>query len=99
MSAAAVIALRRKKYIRRFAEQGATSPDQAIPFATIGMRRSWVFDQMVHRGVFVSVGSDSYYVNEPAAQAFLAAQRQRALVIGGVLLLLFLVYLLMSIRW
>ena len=99
MSAAAVIALRRKKYIRRFAEQGATSPDQAIPFATIGMPRSWVFDRMVGHGVFVDVGGDRYYMNEPAAQAFLAAQPHRALVIGGVLLLLFLIYILVSIGW
>jgi hypothetical protein len=42
MSAAAVIILRRKKFIRRFAEQGATSPDRAISFADVGMRRSWV---------------------------------------------------------
>ncbi len=44
MSAAAVIILRRKKFIRRFAEQGATSHDRAIPFPNVGMRRSWVFD-------------------------------------------------------
>ena len=99
MSAAAVIALRRKKYIRRFAEQGATSPDHAIPVDAIGIRHSWVFDRMVKRGVFVGVGSDRYYMNEPAAKVFLAAQRHRALVIGGVLLLLFLGYLLVSIHW
>ncbi len=94
MSAAAVIALRRKKFIRRFAEQGATCPDKTIPFARPGMRCSWV-----DRGVFVPVGSDRYYMNEHTAQAFLAAQRRRALVVTSVLLLLFLLYLLMSIRW
>ncbi len=47
---AAVIILRRKKFIRRFAEQGATSPDRAIPFDAVGMRRWWIFDQMVSRG-------------------------------------------------
>jgi len=47
MSAAAVILLRRKKFIRRFAERGATSPDRALSFADLGMRRSWVFDQSV----------------------------------------------------
>jgi hypothetical protein len=99
VSAAAVIILRRKKFIRRFAEQGATSPDKAISFDKIGMRRSWVFDQMAARGVFVLVGQDRFYMSEQAAEAFLAAQRRRALTIGGILLLLFLIFLLASIRW
>ena len=99
MSAAAVIARRRKKLIRGFAERGATSPAQAIAFADVGMRRSWVFDQMVARGVFVRVDPDRYYMDHAAAQAFLAAQRRRALIIAGVLLLLFLIVLLASARW
>jgi hypothetical protein len=99
VSAAAVIILRRKKFIRRFVEQGATSPDQAIPFADVGMRRSWVFTQMVARGVFVPVESDRYYLNESAAQEFLATQRRRALIVTGVLFLLFLVILLASTHW
>ncbi len=94
MSAAAVIALRRKKLIRRFAEEGAISCDKAIPFAKTGVRRSWVFDQMVARGVFVPVGDDRYYLDEQSSQAFLARQRRRALVVGGILLLVLLVVLL-----
>lgn len=99
MSAAAVIILRRKKFIRRFAEMGATSPDKAIAFADVGMRCSWVFDQMISRNVFVSVGSDRFYMNEPVAEAFLAAQRRRALVVTAILLGVFLIVLLASIRW
>ena len=99
MSAAAVIILRRKKFIRRFAEQDATSPDKAIPFDKVGMRRSWIFDQMVARGVFVLVGQDQFYMNEQVADAFLAAQRRRARTIGGILLLMFLISLLVSILW
>ena len=69
MSAAAVIILRRKKFIRRFAEQGATCPDRAIPFEDVDMRRSWIFDQMVSRGVFVRAGNDRFYMNQEAASA------------------------------
>lgn len=99
MSAAAVIALRRKEFIRRFAEQGATCPERAIPFGSVGMRRSWVFERMVDRGVFLAAGSDRYYLNEHGAQIFLAAQRRRALWGTAVLLGLFLLYLLASIHW
>jgi len=67
MSAAAVIILRRKKFIRRFAELGATSPDRAIPFDLVGMRRSWIFDQMVSRGVFVGLDHDRFLRESPEA--------------------------------
>jgi hypothetical protein len=62
------------------------------------MRRSWVFDQMVSRGVFVDAGNDHYWMNEQAAEAFLAAQRQRVLIVAGILLVLFLIVLLASSR-
>jgi hypothetical protein len=99
VSAAAVIALRRKRLIRRFGEKGATCPERAIAFAEVGMRRSWVFDRMVDRGVFVSVGGDRFYLNEQAAQAFLAAQRRRAWTIAVILLVIFLVFLIASSLW
>ena len=101
MSAAAVIILRRKKFIRRFAEQSATSPDRAISFADVGMRRSWVFDRMVSRGVFVGLDHDRFYMNQEAARAFLAAQRRRARIGGGILLVAFVVVVvvLLGLGW
>lgn len=99
MNAAAVIVLRRKKLIRRFKELGATSPDRAIPFAEIGMRRSWIFDHMIDHGVFVAAGQDRFYLREQAAQVFMKKRRRRALIVTGVLLLLFLVVLLATKRW
>jgi hypothetical protein len=70
MSATAVIILRRKKLVRRFTELGATSGDKAIPFEEVGMRRSWIFDQMVSHGVFVRADHDRFYMNEEAARSF-----------------------------
>ena len=99
MSAAAVINLRRKRFIRRFRERGATAANCAIAFADVGMRRSWVFEQMVSRGVFVPVGHDRYYLNEQAAGEFLAAQRRRALIVTAILLVVFVIVILTSVRW
>lgn len=96
---AAVIILRRKKFIRRFREQGATSPDRAISFAAVGMRRSWIFEQMVEAGVFGHVGHDRYYLNEATAEAFMAEKRRKALVVTGVLLVVFVIILLVSAWW
>jgi cyclopropane fatty-acyl-phospholipid synthase-like methyltransferase len=98
---AAVITLRRKKLVRRFAELGATSGDKAIPFEEVGMRRSWIFDQMVSRGVFVHAGHDRFYMNEEAARTFLEAQRRRARIGGGILLVAFVVVVvvLLGLGW
>ena len=63
------------------------------------MRRSWVFDRMVDRGVFVSIGGDRFYLNEQAAQAFLAAQRRRARTGAAILLAIFLLFLIASSLW
>jgi hypothetical protein len=99
VSAAAVIILRRKKFIRRFTERGATTPDRAVPFAEVGMRRSWIFDQMVDRGVFVNVGHDRFYMDEQRARAFLDAQRRRAWIAAVILLIFFLLFLVGSSLW
>jgi uncharacterized membrane-anchored protein len=99
VSAAAFIILRRKRLIRRFREQGATSPDRAIAFVDVGLRRSWVFEQMVARGVLVPVGDERYYLNEQAAGEFLDAQRRRALVVTAILLLVFVIVILLAVRW
>jgi hypothetical protein len=99
MSAAAVIIVRRKKFIRRFGELDARSTDRAVPFPDLGMRRSWIFDDMVSRGVFVDAGDDHYWMNEQAAEAFLAAQRRRALIMTGILLVVFLIVLIVTSLW
>ena len=99
MSAGAIIARRRRHFIRSFAERGATRPDRAVAFAELGMRRSWIFDQMVARGVFINVGQNRFYMDEQAAHVFQQAQRRRALIVTGILLVFFLVYLLASCRW
>ena len=97
MSAAAAIFRRRKQLVRRFAEEGALSSDKAISLAKVGMRRSWIFKQMVSRGVFVAVGDDRYYMNEQAAEEFLEAQRRRVLVGTLILFVVFVIVLLASV--
>lgn len=99
MSAAAVVMRRQRQFIRGFAERGATCPDRAIVFGDLGMRRSWIFDRLVARGVFVEVEQNRFYMDAEAAQAFLQAQRRRAITITGILLVVFLIFLLASCLW
>ena len=97
MSAAAVIILRRKRFVRRFRELGAISPDRAVNFDEVGLRRSWIFDQMVDGGVFVPAGDNRFYMKVEAAEDFLARQRRRARIFGGVMLLIFAIFFLWSL--
>ena len=91
MSAAAVIAIRRKRLIRRFREAGATDPDHPVAFESLGERHSWIFDQMVDAGVFILTSDGRYFMDEQAAAEFRHRKRMQALIGCGILFLLFLV--------
>ncbi len=69
----------------------AGNANRIIPFEDVDMRRSWIFDQMVARGVFVRAGNDRFYMNQEAARTFLEAQRRRAQIGGGILLVAFVI--------
>ena len=97
MSAAAVIILRRKRLVRRFREAGALDPEHAVSLESLGERRTWIFSQMVSQRVFVPVSDNKHYLDEAAASDFLAAQRVKAWVVGGVLVIVFLVLWLLKI--
>ncbi len=85
MSAAAVIALRRRRLIRRFREAGATAPEHAITLEAIGECRTWVFDRMVQAGVFLPAPDGRYFMDEAAATEYRHRCRVRALVMTAIL--------------
>ena len=94
---AAVIAIRRRRLIRRFREAGATDPGHPVTLGSLREGHSWIFGQMVGAGVFLSTSDGRYYLDEEAASVFLHRQRVRALIGSGVLLLLVLVLLLFGV--
>ena len=97
MSAAAIIVLRRKRFIRAFREAGATDRHHAVTLEQLGQRPSWIFDQMVRRGVFITTADGLHFMDERAAAEFLAAQRRRAWVLTGALLLVWLMIWLLGL--
>jgi hypothetical protein len=96
MSAAAIIAIRRKRLVRRFREAGALDLEHAVTLEVLGERHSWIFEQMARRGVFLQAGEGRYFMDERAGLEFLRQARRRALIIGGGFLLFFLVFWLAS---
>lgn len=97
MSAAAVIAMRRKRLIRRFREAGATDPKHAVTLEALGERHTWIFDQMARAGVFLAVPEGRYFMDESAATNFRRRYRVRALVGTAICLLLFLALWLLGL--
>jgi hypothetical protein len=91
MSAAAVIAMRRKRLVRRFREAGATAPEHAVTLQALGERPTWVFRRMVRVGVFRVTPEGRYFMDDAAATQFLHRCRVRALAGAAICLLLFLV--------
>ncbi len=71
MSAAAVIAIRRRRIVERFRQAAATDASHAVTLESLEVRPSWIFDQMVRNGIFTAVGGDHYFMNEQAATEFL----------------------------
>ncbi len=89
MSAAAVIAIRRKRLIRRFREAGALDPEHAVELESIRERPSWIFRQMQRGGVFQHVANGRFYMNEAKAVEFLQVRQRRALIMAAILVLVF----------
>jgi len=90
MSAAAVIAIRRRRIVEQFRQAGATDASHAVTLESLEVRPSWIFDQMVRNGIFTAVGGDHYFMNEQAATEFLRQKRARAIAIGALMLFVFL---------
>ena len=78
-SGAAAIVARQNKYIRRFQEAGAVSPETAVDLEQIGCRESFVFRRLVERSVFLATPQGKYYIDINAAEAFRKSRRERAL--------------------
>jgi hypothetical protein len=97
MSAAAIIAIRRKRLIRRFREAGATDLEHAVTLEALGERHSWIIDQMTRHGVLLPAQGGRFFMDDRAAVAFLRQRRNRALFIGAFLLLVFLLLLVLGL--
>jgi len=97
MSAAAVIAIRRKRLVKRFRKAGATDLEHAVTLEVLGERPSWISNQMARHGVFLSAPGGRFYMDERLADGFLRQRRNRALLIGAFLLLVFLLLWLVGL--
>ncbi len=94
MTAASVV-IRQNRYIRKFRQAGATSPETARTPQEIGVRHSWLFRRMADAGVFVDVGGGRYYLDEEGTEHYLYRRWVRMIVVTAIgLIVLALVFMM-----
>jgi hypothetical protein len=90
VSAASVVIIRQNKYIRRFRNAGATTPETARTLDELGVSNTWTFRRMVGRGVFVEVGDGRFYMDSAEMHRFLVGRLIRIAVTAIIALLILL---------
>ena len=92
MGAAAVVVMRQNRYMRRFADAGATGPQSGKTLSDLGCRDSWIFRRMVRFGVFVPCGDDRFYIDLDMSTQFVKRRRMRAIVFLTIALIVALMF-------
>lgn len=88
VSGASVVIHKQNKLIKLFNEAGAMDAEHAILIERFGIRRSFIFNRMVLRGVFIECEPDKFYMDNNIVPMFIELRRRRALTAFGIVLLL-----------
>jgi hypothetical protein len=102
MGAAAVAAIMRRReqeVVDDFRAAGATSPDSAQSYSSLGMGESLAIRRLHNRAVLREASPGLYYLDEEVWAAVRRTRRRLATVILSVVALLFLGGLLGIIKW
>lgn len=91
---AAIVAKKRRRVIRAFAQAGATSPETAKTLEELGVHDSLILQVQKMRGVIVPVDGERFYLDE--ARELEVARKRRAIVLIAVAVILVLAWLLWS---
>jgi hypothetical protein len=67
MAGGAAVAVQ-KKIIRKFQDQCATDPRQAIPLESLGPRHWLIIQGLIRRKILVAADENRYYLDEDAAE-------------------------------
>jgi len=79
MSSAAYVIIKQNEYIQRLRKVGAVSAKTARPLTDLNIKRDRIFSKMEDKGVFrPGPVPETFYLDECAAEDFLAARRRRA---------------------
>lgn len=94
MSGGAIVIHKQNELIRSFNQAGAVDAEHAIYINKYGIRRSYVFDRMVLRGVFVECEPGKFYIDNDTVPDFIKQRRSRVIIMLSLVLALIIVYYL-----
>jgi hypothetical protein len=87
---AIVIHVIEKKIVRKFQDQCATDPKQAISLESLGHRHRRIIQHLIRRKILVAADQDRYYLDEEAAELHFARKRRLAFIMLILVLIIFL---------
>lgn len=70
MSAGAAVIHKQNKLIRLFNEAGAVDAEHAISINKYAIRRNFIFERMISRGVFIECEPGIFYIDNTAVPMF-----------------------------
>jgi hypothetical protein len=75
---AVIIHVLQKKIIRKFRDQCATDPRQAVSLESLRIRKSLAGRRLIQAKVLAEAGEGRYYLDEDAAERFFKKKRRAA---------------------
>jgi hypothetical protein len=95
MSGASTIIHKQSKYIKLFNKIGAINEEHSIKLDEIGIRKSYLFNRMIYRGIFIECENGKFYIDNESALRFKTNMRIKglaaliiALVLASIIILL-----------
>ncbi len=94
MSRGTMIILKQNKLMRLFRSNSAVDEEHGICIDYYGIRRNFIFNRMVARGVFIENQPGKFFMDERAADDFVDARRKRgAAALLALFVIIFIYYL------
>jgi hypothetical protein len=91
----AVIAIKIRKIIDRFKQNGAVTPDHAVYPDSIGISDNLLFRKLTRQGVIVETSPGKFYLNEENLSIYNRNRRTRAAVVMLVIIIAFILYFIL----
>jgi hypothetical protein len=91
----AIVAIKIRKIIGRFKQQGAVTPDTALPLEKIGVSKRLILRKLIRHNVIMEVAPDKYYLNEENLAVYNRNRRTRAAIVVVCIIIALVLYFLL----
>ncbi len=93
-SGGAVVIRRQNEYISIFTRLGAFDEEHALNLNEAGIRRSFVFERMCSRNIFIECRNGLFYIDVQAAELFKKNRRSKKYILLIITIIFLVIYYL-----